>query len=112
MASSLWCPSAILVHPSDAAALYRTPRRSLERRFRRAVHCSPIQYVQNLRVAEARRRLERTNDPVEQIALEVGYENTAFFRRVFKRCTRLTPGAYRRRFQLRPAVAKPPQRSS
>jgi transcriptional regulator GlxA family with amidase domain len=74
-------------------------RRSLERRFRKATGCSPIAYVQNLRIGEARRRLERTNMPIEKVCQDVGYENTAFFRRVFERSTRLTPGAYRRRFQ-------------
>ena len=29
----------------------------------------------------------------------VGNENPVFFRRLFKRCTGLTPGAYRRMFQ-------------
>lgn len=76
------------------------PRRSLERRFRKATGCSPIAYVQFLRIAEARRRLERTRAPVEKIGYDVGYQNTAFFRRVFKRTTRLTPGAYRRKFQM------------
>jgi transcriptional regulator GlxA family with amidase domain len=76
-------------------------RRTLERRFRKATGHSPIRYVQNLRVAVARRRLERTDAPVEEIGFQVGYENTAFFRRVFKRTTRLTPGAYRRKFQMR-----------
>ncbi|MBI4499113.1 MAG: helix-turn-helix domain-containing protein [Chloroflexi bacterium] len=75
-------------------------RRSLERRFRRATGCSPISYVQDLRIAEARQRLERTNMPVEKVGHDVGYENTAFFRRVFERSTRLTPSAYRRKFQM------------
>lgn len=75
------------------------PRRTLERRFRSATGRSPIEYVQNVRVAEARRRLERTTAPVEQISTVVGYDNTAFFSRVFKRITRMTPGEYRRRFQ-------------
>jgi transcriptional regulator GlxA family with amidase domain len=79
------------------------PRRTLERRFRKATGHVPNSYVQNLRISEARRRLERTSLPVEQIGLAVGYENTAFFRRVFKRITRLTPGAYRRKFQMREA---------
>jgi transcriptional regulator GlxA family with amidase domain len=72
--------------------------RTLERRFRTATGLAPIAYVQSLRIAEARRRLERSDLPVEQIASKVGYENTAFFRRLFKRITRLTPGAYRRKF--------------
>lgn len=75
-------------------------RRTLERRFRAATGCSPLAYVQNLRVAEARRRLERTDEPVERIGFAVGYENTAFFRRLFKRRTNLTPAAYRRKFRI------------
>lgn len=74
--------------------------RTIERRFRKATGTSPLSYVQNLRISEARRRLERTDTPVEEIGYQVGYENTAFFRRVFKRMTRLTPGAYRRKFQM------------
>lgn len=76
-------------------------RRTLERRFRKATGHSPLSYVQNLRVSEAKRLLERTSTSVEKIALEVGYENTAFFRRLFRRTTRLTPGAYRKKFQIR-----------
>ncbi len=75
-------------------------RRTLERRFRKATGRSPLAYVQELRIAEARRRLERTDLPVEEIAYQVGYENTAFFRRLFQRRTRLAPGAYRRKFRL------------
>jgi len=75
--------------------------RTIERRFRKATGGSPLSYVQKLRVSEARRRLERTDMPVDEIGYEVGYENTAFFRRVFKRNTRLTPGAYRRKFQMK-----------
>ncbi len=76
------------------------PRRSVERRFTQATGLSPIDYVQAVRIEQARRRLERTGDPVEQISAEVGYENAAFFRRLFKRSTRLTPGAYRRKFRM------------
>ncbi|HKI58711.1 MAG TPA: helix-turn-helix domain-containing protein [Trueperaceae bacterium] len=77
------------------------PRRTLERRFRSATGHAPVAYVQQLRVAEARRRLERSDEPVERIALAVGYENTSYFRRLFKRLTGLPPGAYRRRFGMR-----------
>jgi transcriptional regulator GlxA family with amidase domain len=75
------------------------PQRTLERRFLQATGHSPLAYVQNLRVARARHLLERSDLPVERIGFEVGYTNTAFFRRVFRRTTRLTPGAYRRKFR-------------
>ncbi len=75
-------------------------RRTFERRFKRATGYSPIDYVQRLRVEEARRRLERTDTAIDEIGWEVGYEDAAAFRRLFKRVTRLTPGAYRRKFRM------------
>lgn len=76
-------------------------RRTLERRFRKATSLAPIAYIQQVRISQARRRLEHTNTPVDQIGLDVGYENASFFRRLFYRTTHLTPSAYRRKFQLR-----------
>jgi transcriptional regulator GlxA family with amidase domain len=60
--------------------------------------------VQRLRVEEAKRRLERTDAPLDEISWQVGYEDPAFFRRLFKRLTGVTAGAYRRRFKM-PKVA-------
>ncbi len=73
-------------------------RRTLERRFHSATGYSPIAYVQHLRIGEARRLLERTSIPVEEIGFAVGYDNTAYFRRLFHRTTCRQPGAYRRKF--------------
>lgn len=67
---------------------------------------SPIAYVQRLRIEEAKHRLERTDVPVDEISWQVGYEEPAFFRRLFKRVTGMTPGGYRRRFRI-PDFARP-----
>lgn len=75
------------------------PERTLKRRFRAATGSTPIAHVQNLRIEEAKRLLETGDSSFEDIAAEVGYENAAFFRRLFKRCTGLTPGQYRRMFR-------------
>jgi len=75
------------------------PQRSLKRRFRNATGTSLIEYIQNLRIEEAKRLLESGNDPVDEISSNVGYEDPAFFRRLFKRSTGLTPGQYRRMFK-------------
>lgn len=80
------------------------PERTFKRRFARATGYSPIAYVQHVRVEEAKRRLERTSEPVDAISYAVGYEDPASFRRLFKRITGVTPGAYRRKLQL-PAFA-------
>ncbi len=103
----------IAAHPAVAAPAGEMRRRSglptrtFARRFRTATGHTPVEYVQRLRVEEAKRRLERTDSPVERIAWEVGYEDPAAFRRLFRRMVGLPPGAYRRRFRL-PDYARPP----
>ncbi len=81
------------------------PERTLKRRFKTATGLTLIDYVQNLRVEEAKRLLESEAMAVDEISAEVGYEEPAFFRRLFKRRTALTPSQYRRMF--RPIVNKP-----
>jgi transcriptional regulator GlxA family with amidase domain len=80
--------------------------RTFKRRFASATGITPISYVQRLRIEDAKRRLERTESPVDEISWRVGYEDPAFFRRLFKRTTGLAPGAYRKRFRI-PEFARP-----
>jgi transcriptional regulator GlxA family with amidase domain len=75
------------------------PERSLKRRFKSATGTTLIAHAQNLRIEEAKRMLESGALAADEIAAAVGYENPAFFRRLFKRATGLTPGAYRRMFK-------------
>lgn len=88
--------------PHAVAAVVATsgiPERTLKRRFRAATGSTLMTYLQNLRVEEAKRILENERTPFEEISEQVGYENFAFFRRLFKRSTGLTPGQYRRMFR-------------
>jgi transcriptional regulator GlxA family with amidase domain len=78
--------------------------RTFKRRFKNATGYTPIEYVQRLRVDEAKRRLERTTAPIDEIGWQVGYEDPTFFRRLFKRLTGLTAGAYRLRFRIPESV--------
>jgi transcriptional regulator GlxA family with amidase domain len=86
--------------------------RSFKRRFQKATGYSPIAYVQQLRVQQAKRMLAGTREPIDEIAWKVGYEDPSAFRRLFKRITRVTPGTYRRKMAVRtpygmsPRVAK------
>ena len=85
--------------------------RTFKRRFTKATGFAPLEYIQRLRVEDAKRRLERTDAPVDEIGWRVGYEDPAFFRRLFKRLTGLSPAQYRRRFRvpaLAAAAATPP----
>jgi transcriptional regulator GlxA family with amidase domain len=74
--------------------------RTFKRRFLSATGLTPIAYVQRLRIEDAKKRLERSDAPVDDISWRVGYEDPAFFRRLFKRTTGLAPAAYRKRFRI------------
>ena len=75
------------------------PERTLKRRFKAATGSTLIEYLQNLRIEEAKRLLESGQQPVDEISVDVSYEDPSFFRRLFKRRTGLTPSQYRRMFQ-------------
>jgi transcriptional regulator GlxA family with amidase domain len=75
--------------------------RSFKRRFLEATGHSPISYVQQFRVQQAKHMLARTQLSVEDIAWRVGYEDSSAFHRLFKRITRVTPGVYRRKMEIR-----------
>ena len=67
---------------------------------RAATGLTPISCVQRLRIEDAKRRLERSDASVDEISWRVGYEDAAFFRRLFKRTTGVAPGAYRKRYRI------------
>jgi transcriptional regulator GlxA family with amidase domain len=75
------------------------PKRTFDRRFKAATGYSPLAYIQALRIEEAKQMLETADEPVDAIARQVGYEDAASFRRLFRRQTGMNPGDYRRKLQ-------------
>ena len=73
--------------------------RTFKRRFKSATGYAPLDYVQTLRIEEAKQALETTDDPIDQIAVAVGYHDPNSFRRLFKRTTSISPSRYRQRFR-------------
>lgn len=51
--------------------------------------------VTDARMEKARRLLQETTDPIDQIARRIGYESPSHFSLVFKRHNGMTPGTYR-----------------
>jgi transcriptional regulator GlxA family with amidase domain len=72
--------------------------RTFSRRFRAATGSTPIDYVQLLRIEEAKQMLETTADPIDALSSLVGYLDPAAFRRTFRKLAGTTPAEYRRRF--------------
>jgi transcriptional regulator GlxA family with amidase domain len=71
--------------------------RTFFRRFHAATGRSPIDYVQALRIEEAKQMLETGRVPLDDIGAAVGYEDPASFRRVFRKLAGVSPAVYRKR---------------
>lgn len=78
----------------------KLPESTFSRRFKAATGYTPLAYIQTLRIEEAKQMLEASAVPVELISAEVGYEDLAHFRRLFRRLTGMSPAGYRRKFRL------------
>jgi transcriptional regulator GlxA family with amidase domain len=79
-------------------ALAGSPGRTFKRRFTMATGMSPLEYVHALRLEEAKQMLATGDLSVEAIAQEVGYQDAAFFGRLFRRKVAMTPAQYRGHF--------------
>lgn len=87
------------VFPMESPAEYvGMSARNFVRRFKAATGDSPIEYLQKVRVAAAKRLLENSHRTIQEISEAVGYQDVAFFRSVFKRMTGIPPASYRERF--------------
>jgi YesN/AraC family two-component response regulator len=64
-----------------------------------------MDYVQAIRIEEAKKLLEANYANVEEIGHIVGYDDPTFFRRLFKRRVGMTPAAYRKKFTRIAAAA-------
>ncbi len=82
---------------SPASELGISPRH-FKRRFKSATGDSPLAYLQRVRIEAAKRKLETTQETVNEITCQVGYEDSNSFRRLFKKYTGLSPSEYRSRF--------------
>jgi len=87
--------------PLTVAAMARhagcSPR-TFARRFRAETGATPLQWLIARRLDRARRLLEVTDLPVEDVAAEVGFGTAAALRVHFRRALRTSPSAYRRDF--------------
>ena len=72
------------------------------RAFHAHMDCTVTGYVHRLRIEWARERVERSDVPLADVALDAGFADQAHFTRVFRCETGSTPSEYRRRSRRRP----------
>jgi AraC family transcriptional regulator of arabinose operon len=80
---------------SLAASVHLSPT-YLSARFSRMTGQSPIAYLIDLRLRQARELLRSTDLQIKAVASQVGYEDPYFFSRLFRRKVGVSPRAYRR----------------
>ncbi|MEK6646620.1 MAG: AraC family transcriptional regulator [Candidatus Firestonebacteria bacterium] len=63
--------------------------------FRKQIGSSPIEYLTKIKIEIAKNLLKNFKKKISSIASEIGYNNTYYFYRVFKKNTGVTPSQYR-----------------
>jgi AraC family transcriptional activator of mtrCDE len=79
----------------DLAQVAIASRATLVRAFRKVVGVAPMAFLSDLRLSVARQRLAGTNDPVADIAADVGYSSEGALSKAVLRKFGLRPGALR-----------------
>ena len=80
---------------------------TFHRRFKLEQGVTPAAYLRNLRIQAAKYLLATTHLSVAQITDQVGYSSTAHFCQLFRRCTGLTPVAFRKQHTSEPKRRRP-----
>lgn len=64
--------------------------------FKRTLHTTPFEYLMNYRVLEAAKLMKRRpQESISQLAGMVGFNNTSYFNKIFKKYMKCTPTEYR-----------------
>jgi transcriptional regulator GlxA family with amidase domain len=85
--------------PTLASKAAMSPRH-FARRFTAETGATPLQWVISQRVREARRLLEETDLPIEDVAQRAGFGSAPSLRQHFGRAMATSPAAYRRTFRV------------
>lgn len=81
---------------TDLAEGLHMSRSAFQKKF---VHCfgtTPVAYRTEKRLKKAKLLLETTDMPIKDIAASLGFYDTAYFYKVFKKAYKLTPKEYRK----------------
>jgi AraC family transcriptional regulator, arabinose operon regulatory protein len=80
---------------AELAELAELSPSQFTRAFRSAIGTSPIDWLRQTRIEQAKRRLRESADTLKEIATQVGYGDQFYFSRDFKRMTGVSPSEFR-----------------
>lgn len=71
----------------------------LARLFKKEIGESIVAYIMNRRIGIAKEYFENTNEPINVVAVKVGYDNFSYFSKIFKEATGFTPKEYKKNYE-------------
>jgi len=80
---------------NEMASLCNVSISYFSRLFKRATGKHFSSYINEKRIIEAIKLLETTDLPITDIAIELGFEDSGYFSKVFRKITGVTPSGYR-----------------
>lgn len=72
---------------------------ALERRFKKYLSKSPLQFLNEVRLEHARKQLIETDDPIARIANNCGFTEHSYFTKQFSRFFEVLPSEFRQKYR-------------
>lgn len=83
------------INLDELVEMSQMSKRSFLRAFEAAMDCTPIAYVIQLRIACAVKLLRHSGKSITEIAYEVGFNDSNYFARQFRKHIGVSPRVYR-----------------
>ena len=100
------CCEYIDTHPGEKLTLEELAQKAgyspfhMSRKFQREMNCSIIEYIQHSKLERAKYLLTHTQQSIDDISEELGFNSRSYFTTVFKKKEGMTPSDYRRENSL------------
>ena len=80
------------------SAEFYISKSNLSHTFKKEVGLSPMQYIMQRKIGEAQSLLVETSKAIQDIEYKLGFSDSAYFSKMFKKYVGVTPNEYRKHF--------------
>jgi AraC-like DNA-binding protein len=81
---------------AELARRVNTSAAKLQNDFKSAYGCTIHDYAQHVRMAEALRKIENSEESIGAVSHKAGYKNPGYFSEIFRQAYGITPSEYRK----------------